>query len=384
MMKKGLFSFAVCVALLTPSAFAGTVQTATDNSISLYGEIKYYTGWTKRCDFMGNTAYKSDDDKVKFDSYIGATTLGIDIENKNENLEGKIEGDFSNDSNVFGLTYAYVQHNLNNGPFVLLGKTDQIGEENTFSNNDSAPAGFNGTDQVMQIRAGGSFDMGSVTITPEIAFEDIKDVLIDSGEANNINRTAFPGIGLKLSGEFKTGFGEPARIYAFYEFQHLYLSKNKNKGEESKTPYVYGAGFDLPVNIAEIQAEYIYGKGSTNYAGAVPAGDLKIPGGYYTKGNSLKARKFYAYNVEANVSPIDILNIYGGYDYVRFENHIKEAGDNAAKNTQAVFAGINLSTTKVTTLSLEWDHFKTKYYPKASNSETASANQVFLMYDYAF
>ena len=380
MMKKGLLSFAVCAALLTSSAFAGTVQTATNNDISLYGEIKYYTGWAKRCDFMGNTAYESDNDKVKYGSYIGDTLLGADIKNRNENLEGKIEGDFSNDG-IFGLTYAYVQHNLNNGLFVLLGKTDQIAESNTFSNNDSAPARFNGTDQVMQIRVGGSFDMGSVTITPEIALEDIKDILINEDKIN-IKRVEFPGIGLKLSGEFKTGFGDPARIYAFYEFQNLKI-KNNSK-EKSKTPYVYGAGFDLPVNIAEIQSEYIYGKGSLNYAGAASAGDLSIPGGYYTEGNSLKERKFYAYNIEVSVSPTDILNIYGGYDYVRFEDHIKEAGDNTAKNTQTVFAGINLSTTKVTTLSLEWDHFRTEYYPQVNNSETASANQVFLMYDYAF
>lgn len=384
MIKKGLFSFAVCTALLAPSAFAGTVQTSTDNNITLYGEIKYYAAWTKTCDFMGNTAYKSDYDKTKFNSYVGPTTLGVDIKNSNENLEGKLEGYFDTDNSVFELTYAYVQHNLNNGPFVLLGKTDPIGEKNTFSNNDNAPAGFNGMDkdgtgEIMQIRAGYSFDMGSVTITPEIAFEDIEYMLV---KEDNIKRTTFPGIGAKLTGEFKTGFGEPARVYAFYETQTLYLKKDNS--EKSKTPYVYGAGFDLPVNIAEVQAEYIYGKGTTNYAGAVPTGDLKIPVGYYTKGNGLKARNFYAYNVEANVSPIDILNIYGGYDYVKFENHIKEAGDNAVRDTQTVFAGINLSTTKVTTLSLEWDNFKTKYYPNTNNSETAYANQVFLLYDYAF
>ena len=142
-------------------------------------------------------AEKNKQNKMKYDSYIGATTLGIDIENKAVNLEGKIEGDFSNDGDVFGLTYAYVQHNFDNDLFVLIGKTDQIGEENTLSNNDNAVAGFNGTDQVVQIRLGGSFDLGSITLTPEIALEDIKDILIGEDETNYVNRTAFPGIGVK-------------------------------------------------------------------------------------------------------------------------------------------------------------------------------------------
>jgi hypothetical protein len=383
-MKKGLISLAACAALFAPSAFAGTVQTSTDNDISLYGEITYYSSWSgEKTDFLNaNTAYNSDSNKTKYESYIGTTLLGIDINNKQAGIDGKIEGDFDADGNTFELTYAYVQHNLNNGLFVLVGKTDQIGEANTFSNNYNATAGFNGTDQVTQVRAGGSFDLGSVTLTPEIALEDIRDVLAGGDNDSEINRVAFPGIGAKLSAEFKTGFGEPARVYAFYEFQNLKI-KNGND-EVSKTPYVFGAGFNIPVSIVQIQAEYLYGKGTTNYAGVAPTGDLKIPGGYYTDGNDLKARKFYAYNIEASISPIDILNVYSGYDYVRFKNHIDNVGDNIIKDSQTVFAGINLATTKYTTLSLEWDHYKTKYYPTANNSETASANQVFLMYDYAF
>ncbi len=393
MMKKGLISFAVCATLLAPNTFAKTVQTSTDNSVSLYGEIKYYVGWTKQTDFMGNTAYKSNStalaekdsqNKTKYDSYIGSTTIGIDIENKAVNLEGKIEGDFSNDGDVFGLTYAYVQHNLDNGLFVLIGKTDQIGEENTLSNNDNAVAGFNGTDQVVQVRLGGSFDLGSITFTPEIALEDIKDILIGKDETNYVNRTAFPGIGAKISIDFETGFGDPAKVYGFCEFQNLKIVNNSTNEEKSKTPYVYGVGFDLPIDIAEIQAEYLHGKGTTNYAGIEATGDLQVPGGYYNEDNELKARKFDAYNIEVSISPTDIFNIYSGYDYVRFKKHIREIGDNAVKNTQTVFGGINLTTTKYSTLSLEWDHFKTEYYPSVGDSETDSANQLFLLYDYAF
>jgi hypothetical protein len=155
-MKKGLISFAVCAALFAPSAFAGTVQTSTDNDISLYGEITYYSSWSgEKTDFLNaNTAYNSDSNKTKYESYIGTTLLGIDINNKQACIDGKIEGDFDADGNTFELTYAYVQHNLNNGLFVLVGKTDQIGEANTFSNNYNATAGFNGTDQVTQVRAG--------------------------------------------------------------------------------------------------------------------------------------------------------------------------------------------------------------------------------------
>ena len=392
-MKKGLISFAVCATLLAPNTFAKTVQTSTDNNVSLYGEIKCYVGWTKQTDFMDNTAYKSNStapaekdsqNKTKYDSYMGATTIGIDIENKVANLEGKIEGDFSNDGDVFGLTYAYVQHNFDNDLFVLIGKTDQIGEENTLSNNDNAVAGFNGTDQVVQIRLGGSFDLGSITLTPEIALEDIKDILIGEDETNYVNRTAFPGIGAKISINFETGFGDPARVYGFCEFQNLRIVDNSTNEEKSKTPYVYGVGFDLPIDIAGIQAEYLHGKGTTNYAGIEATGDLQVPGGYYNENNKLKARKFDAYNIEISVSPTDIFNIYGGYDYVRFKKHISESGSDTIKDTQTVFGGINLATTKYSTLSLEWDHFKTKYYPSAGKSETDSANQLFLLYDYAF
>ena len=385
-MKRGLISLAACAALLAPGAFAGTVQTSTDNDISLYGEITYYSSWSgEKTDFLdANTAYNSGSNKTKYEGYMGTTLLGIDINNKQAGIDGKIEGDFDTGDNTFELTYAYVQHNLDNGLFVLLGKTDQIGEANTFSNNYNATAGFNGTDQITQVRAGGSFDLGSVTLTPEIALEDIRDVLAGGDNDPEVTRTAFPGIGAKLSAEIKTSFGEPARVYAFYETQNLKLWNEKTSDEDSENPYVWGAGFDLPVSIAEVQAEYLYGKGTTNYAGVLPTEGLIVPGGYYLDGNDLKARKFYAYNIEASVSPIDILNVYSGYDYVRFKEHISEVGDNTIKDSQTIFAGINLATTKYTTLSLEWDHYKTKYYPTANNSETASANQVFLMYDYAF
>lgn len=387
-MKKGFISLAACAALLAPAAFAGTVQTSTDNNISLYGEIAYYSAWSKKTDFLeSNTAFKAQDDsqnKVKYQSYIGKTLLGLDIKNKKADLEGKIEGDFDTDGNVFELKYSYVQHNLSSGLFVLIGKTDQIGEANTFSNNYNATAGFNGTDQVTQIRGGSSFDMGAATLTAEIALEDIRDVLIGEDETNGINRVAFPGIGLKISGEFKTGFGNPARAYTFYEFQNLKIKNSVIDKEESKTPYVFGAGFNIPVSIAELQAEYICGKGTTNYAGVSSIEDgLNVPGGYYVKNGKLKARKFYAYNIEASITPTDVLNVYGGYDYVRFKKNIEET-ENTIKDSQTIFAGINLSTTKFTTLSLEWDHFKTKYYPNSNKSKTDSANQVFLTYDYAF
>lgn len=366
--------------LLPIASFAGSVTSVDDKKISLYGSIKQYFVWGNgnyQEDYPANTAIKNSN-LTTFNSYTGSTTLGLDIES--DKISANIEGSFEGDENTLILLQAYFAYKLSDSLSLLVGQDMPLSELNTFSDNNGAMPGFNQPrpEGVSQVRLEGSFDLGSVSLTPAIAMENIYPYMFsdDEQEERNIS-VKMPGVGAKLDLEFPF-FQQNARTYAFFETQKVYFNN-----KDSHWPYIYGIGLQLPIKMVALQSEFLYGKGSTHYAGLETAVDksgigTEVPRGYADNG---QARRLRAYNIEASIALNDNWGIYGGYDKVNFMNALGEADIQSADGK---FVGISYNLTKSTTLKLEYDRFKTHYYSSNDKLENARANQVLLSAQYDF
>ena len=406
-MKKRLISLVAAAALVggmatvAPSvASAGTVTVKGDTQVQLYGRLKFLGAWGAKFNPLGeNTAYKAQGDgaaakkqnKTNFKGFkmSGAgTALGLNFSNKDANLTGKIElgmgGRAANNSQTANLRHAYIQHNLDNGLYVLIGQTNNTFEVHTFNALPEAMAGFDQPARSPQIAVGGKFDIA------DSANIDFKAALLEQDymEDNNTvqkNRRAFPTVGLNVGVNFETGFGAPARVYGNYLVENRKFSYN-NDNETSKTGYAFGIGAVVPISMVTVQGEYIHAKGLVGLAGVNrhTAGNLKDPVSYWIdNNNNMKTVKFDAWNLEAKVAPMPSTSFAAGYGYLKFKN-MAETTDNIKKN-KTFFINAAVKTTKYTTLTLEYDHVKTTAY-KDNNGNTADykGNGYFLSYSYAF
>ncbi|MGC8821552.1 MAG: hypothetical protein ACP5QF_01530 [Desulfurella sp.] len=362
-------------------SFAGSVTSSDDTKLSLYGSIKQYFVWGNGNyaeGYPANTAIRKSD-LTTFNSYMGSTKLGLDIES--DKISANIESDFEGDKNTLILLKAYFAYKLSDNLKLLIGQDEPLGELNTFSDNYYAMPGFDKTrpEGVSQIRLEGNFDLGSISLTPAIAIENVYPYMFRDEEQEEKNISVkMPGIGAKLALEFPF-LQQKARIYGFFETQKVYFQNS-----ESHWPYIYGIGVQLPIKMVTLQSEFLYGKGSTHYVGLIEAinklgMETEVPRGYT---DNLNARRLRAYNIEANIALNDAWGIYGGFDKVNFMNELHNANIQSADGK---FIGISFNLTKSTTLKLEYDNFKTQFYcPKHDELKNATANQVFLSAQYNF
>lgn len=381
-----VWGLALFLTFFSQSALAYSVSSATD--INLYGSIKQYFIWGNNNytppppTYPANTAYnglKNGHQFTTFQAYTGTTKLGANI--KKDKVRANVEGDFESDNNTFWLLKAFFSYTINDSLSFLVGETNPIGELNTFSDNYYSMPGFNqtwpfGTDQ---IRLEGRFETNSLIIKPTFALENLNRFFLTDDEIRSKNiATKIPGIGTKMDLEFPFK-GSKARLYTFLETQQIYINS-----KDSHWPYVYGIGTILPINNLTLQSEFVYGKGATNYVGLIESGDnqseTEVPS-CYSEQNT--ARKFRAYNIEANFVLNDNWGIYGGFDKLNFMSDINSS-DQSIQSADAIFLGISYNLTKSTILRLEYDIFKTSYYNQSQNITTAKARQLFLSAQYDF
>ncbi|MGE4547166.1 MAG: hypothetical protein AB7E28_05270 [Desulfurella sp.] len=381
-----LVSLAFFLTILSQSALATQLSSTAD--IDLFGSIKQYFLWGNNNyvppppTYPANTAYnglKNGNQFTNFQTYTGTTKLGASI--KKDKIKAAIEGDFESDNNTFWLLKAYFSYAINDNLSFLIGQALPIGELNTLSDNYYAMPGFNqawpfGTDQ---IRLEGRFETHKLVIKPTIALENLNRFFLTDDELKSKNITpTIPGIGTKMDVEFPFE-GSKARLYAFLETQQIYINS-----KDSHWPYVYGIGTSLPVKNLTLQSEFVYGKGATNYVGLIESGDnqseTEVPSCYSTNST---ARKFRAYNIEANFAISDSWGIYAGFDKLNFMSDLNSS-NHSIQSADGRFLGISCNLTKSTTLKLEYDIFKTNYYNQSQNITTAKARQLFLSAEYDF
>ncbi len=404
-MKKRFTSLVAAAALAggmvaVSSAQAGTVTTSGDTNISLYGEVRADFTWSKKMydntAVWNNMAKKSSDggatqakqNKTNFHSTANLTTVGLELENEDIGVSGCIEAAFDEgDNDILNLKQAYLQHDFENY-FVLIGKTDNLLTQEHSSINDSGIAGIKSTpDLIPQVRLGGEFDLGTVTLTPEIAVADVKDeVAGDSSkpEKVSVNRTTMPGVAGKLTASIKTFFGEPINVYGGYSWEQVKLDANGK--EKKKSPQVATCGVSVPISWLTLSANYNYMKGATGFSGL----DSKPPSYYVKTNGKVEEIKGYGWNIEANLTPIEQASIWGGYSEAKF----KDIGDlytkgsftteEVAKKNSEYYMGLSYALSEVTTISAEYDHFKTRWQTNATTSRKDKGNLYILSFSYAF
>ena len=402
-MKKRFISLVAAAALVggmvaVGSAQAGTVTTSGDTNISVYGEVRADFTWSKKMydntAVWNNMAKKSSDggatqakqNKTNFHSTANLTTVGLELENEDIGVSGCIEAAFDGDNDGLNLKQAYLQHDFENY-FVLIGKTDNLLTQEHSSINDSGIAGIKtNPDLIPQVRLGGEFDLGTVTLTPEIAVADVKDDEVVGSTVTagtvGVNRTTMPGVAGKLTASIKTFFGEPINVYGGYSWEQVKLDANDK--EKKKSPQVATAGISVPISWMTLSANYNYMKGATGFSGLD-----STPPSYYVKTNGdVEEIKGHGWNIEANLTPIEQASIWGGYSEAKFNDigDLKKAGfsDDIVKKNSEYYIGASYALSEVTTISAEYDHFKTKWQTGATTSRKDKGNLYVLSFSYAF
>ena len=399
-MKK-VISFVAAAALLggmVTTAHAASVTTKGDTDISLYGDIRTDFTWSKKANnemwpvqaykkTSGTSAEKAQSNKISFHAGAWTSLIGLDLENKDIGVSGKIEGDFSGgDNNQLKLLQAYLKHDLGNNVFFLVGKTANILSQATSSLNWDGAAGFYTTpDNSPQIRIGGEFDLGSVTLVPEIALEEFKDEITEGDSTKfSFNRNMMPGIGGKLTAAIKTPFGEPINVYGGYSYEQVKLDVGGK--EKKKSPQVATAGISVPISWMTLSANYNYMKGSTAFSGLCH----HTPPSFYIEGGSAKPVKGQSYNAEVNISPIEQASMWLGYAQVKFKNIDKlfssgtlSSDKEVVKKDSEWYMGLSYALSKATTVSMEYDLFKTTYH-NGSNSRKDKGSLFITSFSYSF
>ncbi len=373
-MKKRFISLVAAAALVggigavsVPStASAGTMAVGGDTTANFYGFIRYEAGWSKDMTSIYATTPTANTVKTHIESNATITRFGFVLKNKDANLCGRIETDFRGGGHL-RLRRAYVQHTFGDY-YIKIGQEWGIEMAPTYSQAWVAVAGFGGNARMPEIVLGGKMDLGGANLDVALAFEDTSHA---GYVADGLKRMLIPSPAARVKLGINTGFGNPASVYGFALVMPVKI--DLGTGEKSKTPYVFGAGFELPVSMFALHANYLYGKGASHYANAGNA-----PASYWLSADgSVKASKFYAWNIEGKVAPMPCVAVAGGYDYVKF----KDICDSDCKiKDESVFANVQIKTTDYTKLVVEWDHVKAKY----TGGESDTGNRFWFNYTYYF
>ena len=402
-MRKRLISLVAAAALVggmvaAGTAQAGTIATKGDTNISMYGFVRADLNWAKKLaggnGYSSNVAVKStgtgasaaQQNKVNFNATTRWTRIGLKLNTPDLGVSGLIEADFAGgaDDTAFRLRRAYLQHDLDNY-FIRVGKDINLLKQSTYSWNLWGMPGFGHNDPffTVQARVGGTFDLGSVTLVPELAAQEMKDVVVD-GVWLAKNRTTMPGVAAKLTAKVKTFFGSPITAYAGYGYEQVKLADALSGDEKKKSPQIVTAGVAVPINWITLKGDYNYFKGATAEMGL--SNGNNAPSFYYDGGGNLKYTKGHSIQGEVKITPIPQFAAWGGYAQTK----IKDAGDVSASEGSVVkkntgwFVGAGWKTTKVTEIALEYDRFKTTYQENPVDTKKDKGSQYRLTFKYSF
>ena len=454
-MKKRLISLVAAAALVGGVAVAGAPQVAKagtvtvkgDTQATLYGFVWANYTWANQIAGSGNAdeenmplpdtpdvnvkapkLYNSTYDETKASDSVITTRLGIAFKNEDANLTGRFEGDFWGGGHTsLRIRRAYVQHNFD-GFYVLVGQ-EWILEEPfaSISAGFTAPAGFDELIlRVPQLRVGTNLDLGSANLDLALAFEWSNKKAVSTEDISNlddgvngylptvVDRYTFPTTAARAVLHFDTGFGAPAKFYAWGAIIPVEVSNavkvfkddpgnstptyaldsktgkivEKYKvgegdwyADQSETSYAFGVGVKVPVSMFAIGSNFQYSDGATNYAGL----SEYQPASYYvnSKGDD-EDTEMYAWNVNLTVTPMPCVTVGGEYDYVEFKNDDVFNGDEPEVETYV--GNVNIKTTKYTELTFEWRHIKAKDFDATglTTDDDFSGDQYYVRYLYKF
>ena len=409
-MKRKLVSFSVAAALIggiamsTP-ALAGTVTLKGDTQATMYGFVQTLYSWYNQTEGdpdhynmpirdavnSDSKIYKATYNKTQSDAYALKSRIGFSFKNSDANVKGRIEGDFKTSGSSFRLRRAYVKHNFNNF-YLLLGQEWVLEDmEPIIGAADCFPAGFNNAVRVPQIQIGTQLDMGSAELDTAFAFEYEAQKQVKTGTDTNslssqtmhVNRITIPGLAARAVLKFDTGFGSPAKFYAWGSVIPVYMTTSDKTSniDESETSYAFGTGIKIPVSMVTVGLNYNYTNGATGYAGL----SNYSPASYYYTKDSVKKTTSNAFNIQAVASIMPDIKIGGEYDYVEFKNDDAFNGTKPKVNTYV--GNVIIKTTKYTKLTLEYRHIKAKDFDVikgAKGDDSFSGDQIYAIYKYAF
>jgi len=409
-MKKRFISLVAAAALVggiaiasTPATSqAGTVTVKGDTQATLYGftwaEYNWINQATGDADHSNMPIQDNDGylyNKTQAKTSTGVTRIGFAFKNEDAGLTGRIEGGFFHAGNNYRLRRAYVQHNFDNF-YVLVGQ-EWILEEPfaSISAGFTAPAGFDeGILRVPQVRVGTKLDLGGANLDLALALEWEGSSAVSTAKKNHVgdeiaaasvDRVTFATTAARAVVHFDTGFGAPAKVYAWGAITPVYISSDNatvsNVTDNSQTSYAFGAGVKVPVSMIAVGANYQYSDGATNYAGL----SNYQPASYYVKSNGdVKDTEMQAFNVNAVLSPMPCVSVGAEYDYVQFKNDDVFGGTKPKVDTY--LGQVKFKTTKYTTLTVEWRHFKAKDFDVTGLAEddSFSGDQIYARYMYVF
>ena len=445
-MKKRLLStaaIAVALGLASFQSHASTVTLKGSTQATLYGFAYAEFAWDNQMTNIPDLSnmpktdpnslskystplYKSTYDETEASAESFMTRLGLKFTNSDANLKGKLEGDFKGGSGSskgnFRMRQAWVEHKL--GSFnVLIGQAYILEEmHSSISMGDDAPGGFNiPFHRVPVVELSLSIDLGSADLDLALAFEWSNSKAATSGKDTkntvlSVDRYVFPTTAARAVLHFDTGFGAPAKFYAWGSVIPVYVSNkayknidpkdnttayyyfDENTGtaklndeyknldikagqlvsDKSETSYAFGVGVKVPVSMVTIGSNFQYSDGATDYAGLT---DYEPASYYLNSSGDVEKTQMYAWNINATVSPTSYITVGAEYDYAKFDNDVLPSDP----KVETVVGNVKIKTTKVTSLGIEWRHVKAKNFDVVGAGDNDfSGDQVYAVYKYKF
>jgi len=417
-MKRRVISLVAAAALVggmvaAGTAHAGTVATKGDTNISVYGFVRADFTWSKKMmdndNYYNNVAYESSgstaavakQNKTYFKATGRWTRIGLKLNTPDIGVSGKIEADFAGgtDDKQFRLRKAYLQHDIENY-YIRVGKDANLLNQGTYTIMPIGMAGFgwSGNDSyfVRKVQAGGTFDLGQVTLIPEVAAQEMKGYVAGNTTTGglDVNRTTMPGVAGKLTAKIKTYFGSPITVYGGYGYESVKLENHpvttSTTGEKKKHFDIATAGVAVPIQWITLKADYNYFKGATGMMSLNSgAGDVTPPSFYLESAASgdVKATKGHSWHVGAKVTPVPQFAAWGGYAMTKIKDADKVyagAGRDIVKKNEAYYIGGSVKTTKATSIAFEYERPKTTYQTSATTTRKDKGSQYSLVFKYNF
>jgi len=359
--------------------YALPLKTNSSAVASMYGFLDYGSGWTTKSSpsfYQSNTSAHIIKSKGKISlSARGQLRLGFKFKNPDISTFGNIMADsWPND---FNLELAYVKHKIGKHILIIIGKDWSLVNQRYFHYSSFTfqpyAAGFQGSKRTPQIAIRYKENLKNSNVCFWIAgeYRDSKNgVTIGENKSSSGNLIAssgissfistFPAIAGQILFNFKTGFGQPSQIMAYYEIMPVYLESSNAKYKENA--YLYSIASKLNIKKISLIWQYIHTLGMSGIAGI--SGNSFKTFSYINENGYIIKRTSDALGAETLVKPTRKLYFTLGYVNLNFKNKNKDDDyflKNEVKRVQTAFASCVVNITKITKVFVEFDRIKTKY-----------------------
>ncbi len=378
-----LISFIVLAMFLTfafqNSVYASPMQTNGSTITSMYGFLDYESGWTTKSSpsfYQSNTSSHIIKSKGKTSSSArGQLRLGFKFKNPDIATFGNIMADsWPGD---FNLELAYVKHKIGKHILITIGKDWSLVNQRYFRYSSFVfkpyAAGFQGSKRTPQIaiRYKESFKNSSICFSVAGEYRNSKNgVIIGRNESKSGGLIAsssissfassIPAIAGQILFNFKTNFGQPSQIMAYYEIMPVYLESNS--AEYRENAYLYSIASRLNIKKISLIWQYLHTLGMSGVAGV--SGNSFKTFSYINENGYIIKRTSDTLGAETLIKPTEKFCFALGYTNLNFKNRNKDDDyflKNEVKRVQTAFAACVINITKITKLFIGFDRIKTKY-----------------------